>query len=527
MDNASNNDTFLESLAALYGNDPSSGVSLDPVESRIMCFPHIINICTQHVIKAISQNPDLLIQLESGSDDEDEDSDDDMPPLIDYDGDEDDEDEEVILGDDGVEDPNSEDEAEISKAPPNLVDKIRALVRAMRSSRQRQDALSRVIEAGNKLQWWYENLEARKGAGMPITSKKFLLDVKTRWDSTYLMLVRLLEMRQPLDKFFATDAQGTKIQHLQLDKSEWSRTLVLVGLLQYPHGVQQVMSKEKTPVLSGAIPSLERFMQSWEKLKESQKNLAPAIDIGLKYAYKYYERMDKTSAYVVALFLHPGVRMSWVREYWDPEWSKDAEKKIKELMKQYKKSTPPTAPAATAPSRTQEGYINIGLPSHFMHDEDLSWIQPRSSTQVETVEEEFHRYASGMRSSMEVSILKFWESHRDEFPTLHAIAMDYLSIQASAVPCERAFSSSAETDTLRRNRINPILMEALQMLKFAFRNDRLDFSTGLLATEEDLAAPRNVIRRDGPALLASLINAKTQGEKEDSLDRVIRATRSR
>lgn len=78
-------------------------------------------------------------------------------------------------------------------------------------------------------------------------------------------------------------------------------------------------------------------------------------------------------------------------------------------MKQYKKSTPPTAPAATAPSRTQEGYINIGLPSHFMHDEDLSWIQPRSSTQVETVEEEFHRYASGMRSSMEVSILKFWE----------------------------------------------------------------------------------------------------------------------
>lgn len=66
----------------------------------------------------------------------------------------------------------------------------------MRSSRQRQDALSRVIEAGNKLQWWYENLEARKGAGMPITSKKFLLDVKTRWDSTYLMLVRLLEMRQ-------------------------------------------------------------------------------------------------------------------------------------------------------------------------------------------------------------------------------------------------------------------------------------------------------------------------------------------
>jgi hypothetical protein len=44
--------------------------------------------------------------------------------------------------------------------------------------------------------------------------------------------------------------------------------------------------------------------------------------------------------------------------------------------------------------------------------------------------------------------------------------MDYLPIQASAVPSERIFSSSGQTDTARRNRIKPILMESLQMLKF-------------------------------------------------------------
>ena len=51
-------------------------------------------------------------------------------------------------------------------------------------------------------------------------------------------------------------------------------------------------------------------------------------------------------------------------------------------------------------------------------------------------------------------------------PTWFAAAMDYLPVQASAVPSERVFSSSAQTDTARRNRINPLLMEALQMLKF-------------------------------------------------------------
>jgi hypothetical protein len=54
--------------------------------------------------------------------------------------------------------------------------------------------------------------------------------------------------------------------------------------------------------------------------------------------------------------------------------------------------------------------------------------------------------------------------------------MDYLPIQASAVPCERVFSSSAETDTKKRNRIKPELMEALQVLKFSLKKARLDFT---------------------------------------------------
>jgi len=56
------------------------------------------------------------------------------------------------------------------------------------------------------------------------------------------------------------------------------------------------------------------------------------------------------------------------------------------------------------------------------------------------------------------------------------MAMDYLPIQASAVPCEHIFSSSAETDTKRRNRIGPLLMEALQMLKFHLKKSRLNFT---------------------------------------------------
>ena len=61
------------------------------------------------------------------------------------------------------------------------------------------------------------------------------------------------------------------------------------------------MSQESMPILSGAIPSFEMFMTSWEALKDSHSNLRPVIEAGLEVAYKYYDRMDLTKAYVVAM----------------------------------------------------------------------------------------------------------------------------------------------------------------------------------------------------------------------------------
>jgi hypothetical protein len=71
-----------------------------------------------------------------------------------------------------------------------------------------------------------------------------------------------------------------------------------------------------------------------------------------------------------------------------------------------------------------------------------------------------------------------------EYPTIFQMAMDYLPIQASAVPCERVFSSSAETDTKKRNRISPRLMEALQMVKFRLKKDRLNFTRGWVTSQK-------------------------------------------
>src|SRR6266581_1081419 len=94
--------------------------------------------------------------------------------------------------------------------------------------------------------------------------------------------------------------------------------------------------------------------------------------------------------------------------------------------------------------------------------------------------------------------------NKAEFPTLFSIAMDYLPIQASSVPCERVFSSAKETDTLKRNRIHPVLMEALQTLKFSLKKERFNFTSGWQTALSDMK--RTGKTRTTKDLLAHLLS---------------------
>src|SRR5258707_7196918 len=78
------------------------------------------------------------------------------------------------------------------------------------------------------------------------------------------------------------------------------------------------------------------------------------------------------------------------------------------------------------------------------------------------------------------------QSNRLTHPTIFAITMDYLPIQASSVPCKRVFSPSTVMDTKWRNHINPDLMEVLQVLKFQLKKERLDFMAGWSTEEKQM-----------------------------------------
>ena len=65
-----------------------------------------------------------------------------------------------------------------------------------------------------------------------------------------------------------------------------------------------------------------------------------------------------------------------------------------------------------------------------------------------------------------MDILAFWKSNEFNYPILTAMAKDYLTVQASSVSAERAFSSGTDLVTSDRCRLEGRTVEMTQFLKF-------------------------------------------------------------
>ncbi|KAI0284023.1 hypothetical protein BGY98DRAFT_911166, partial [Russula aff. rugulosa BPL654] len=65
------------------------------------------------------------------------------------------------------------------------------------------------------------------------------------------------------------------------------------------------------------------------------------------------------------------------------------------------------------------------------------------------------------------------------------VALDVLPVQASAVSCERVYSSRKETCVPQRSLLPERMFEVLQVLKHVYDAERLDFTSHWIANEDD------------------------------------------
>ncbi|KAF8581503.1 hypothetical protein K439DRAFT_1245623, partial [Ramaria rubella] len=105
-----------------------------------------------------------------------------------------------------------------------------------------------------------------------VPQQVLLRDVDTWWDTVFFMIRRLCHLHPAFDYFLA-QPKNADLKDLRMKKNEWVVLQDFKMVLMIPHQVQMVMSKEATPVLSGAIPAFETFMSLWEAHAEKHEQL--------------------------------------------------------------------------------------------------------------------------------------------------------------------------------------------------------------------------------------------------------------
>ena len=137
--------------------------TFDAKDNRIMCFPHTINIAVQHVLKQMSS-----AKAPENDDDEFED----------------------FTGPANPDEGRRFGQTFEDACAQDPIARLRKIVMAIRSSGQRRDALMSWIEMGNQ-----SGLFVLQNTPVQIKPMQLLRDVGTRWDSTYQMIKRCIEMR--------------------------------------------------------------------------------------------------------------------------------------------------------------------------------------------------------------------------------------------------------------------------------------------------------------------------------------------
>ncbi|KIK19827.1 hypothetical protein PISMIDRAFT_13394 [Pisolithus microcarpus 441] len=198
----------------------------------------------------------------------------------------------------------------------------------------------------------------------------------------------------------------------------------------------------------------------------------------------------------------PFLWFCWIKTHWAQDWVVHAEETIITLMKEYCHLK--VLEDTVTQSSSQFDLFNMLAQQFNIHDMSLQL------------------YIDGVYVLETTDPLKFWEVNQMQFPMLFAIAMDYLPIQASSVPCERVFSLSAEMDTKNCNWISPILMEALQMLKYHLKQEWLDFLVNWTVSPESLVEDKleesAEVTRRGDIELSNLDTLLDRSVAEDGDD---------
>lgn len=283
-----------------------------------------------------------------------------------------------------------------------------------------------------------------------------IIDVATRWNSTFNMIERAAYLKVPLRALCSNDKS---LNGLCMSESAWKELAILKDLLQKFDRSTKLLSH---PSICAYIPTLNWLIESVETfITENPGPLADAARIGLEKLQKYEELtlMKNSKIPYMAMFLNPAIKMSYFKEH---DYTKPMIKEIQKSICEEFENNYGKGNNDNNDKKTEEE----------PHDEFFDHMFKRAKASKEP--KEFQKYLNFPLSTAKVDVMQYWQSQKDDFPNLSVMARDYLPVQSSSVAVERDFSMGVHLVTPTRCCLAPDTVRACMCLKSCIKNQQCD-----------------------------------------------------
>lgn len=277
-----------------------------------------------------------------------------------------------------------------------------------------------------------------------------VIDVATRWNSTFKMLERAEYLKTPLRALCLSEKNLNKFL---MTEREWTDLKCIKVLLAKFDRSSQLLSMQRHPTIAAYLPTLSWLCESLQHfISDNPGPMAEAADNGLLKLKKYETELSIKSSVIpyVGTFLNPALKLNYFKEHSNNKtYQKEIQKTIAELFEKDYANT--------------ERVDDVETPVEEEPDEFFLYMFKRGKTSKQP--KEFQQYSSSPLSGVKVNVLDFWRAQQNELPHLSNMARDYLGVQSSSVSVERDFADGVDLVTATRCSLHAQTIRACMCLK--------------------------------------------------------------
>lgn len=312
----------------------------------------------------------------------------------------------------------------------DILDKVKAVVSFFKRSTV---AASKLIEQQKLLQR---------------ESKKLIQEVATRWNSSYYMIERFIELEEPLRMTLALTDKSLPIISLE----EWQFLKEMVPILKPLESITKFISAQNYVTGSSVIILTSGLTDVYSNLNNQDfSNLSKSIiESILKGIKSRLGDLENSNSLIITTFLDP--------RYKNIGFSHDAvadsaKKVVTSLVTaniKYKNT-----PSADTPKEQEITKVcsEVGNSIWGNFDRKIATYQPTGTAQSRAIIE-IQRYLEEPPVPRSEDPLMWWKTNYYNFPHLSQIFQKKFITVATSVPCERLFSKSGQIISDRRNRLS-------------------------------------------------------------------------